>query len=390
MASNSGCRPLRDEKQFLSDVGKFFHLAKAVAAEDRAVRQSKARSAKKEKLDHAARSPAGPAPRRAKNKNGGSIWFVLKGGFSEKTAPTLASAGEAAKRQAVVARRAAARQARSVRQRLARLADAKAYVLSAYAQAAEVGYMPEPAPSDALAPVAPADVSDEGRTYLREQLLIAANMILNKRKSASSAAPPPDVLTRGGVVGARLLAVVTGGDRPASARPPEQTVVAKKEWERLLVEEEMLLRHPLLTGAAAAADGGAVLEESVKAFLAQNGRNYYFPIVEEATEVTATTSSPAPEGGDAVRVQKTDILPSKCIIRARNSQGQKSTCVLRSAKSILYVKNNLVAVLKKEMTHLSKAAERDEKENADASANRSNNNTNNQKNKNAKKKGKKK
>ncbi|CCW72346.1 unnamed protein product [Phytomonas sp. Hart1] len=89
---------------------------------------------------------------------------------------------------------------------------------------------------------------------------------------------------------------------------------------------------------------------------ALSGAGLFYHLAEPAAEVDAADSLPAdnpldsPETGRASNGR--DIAATKCIVRIRNSQRQKHTAILSTAKSVNYFKLNFMQVLRKELTNL--------------------------------------
>lgn len=236
---------------------------------------------------------------KAKKKNrrarrsvrGGSVWVVLKGGFASSTVPESSAAAE---------RRAATRGARSEHQRLAAVSAAEDYLASAWQQAREAGLV-----DAADTPTA------EGTAYLREQYRVAAGMLAPAPVGASLAA----LAARSGLTVDREPAAA------AALRSAAGTAaLGRADWEDLLVRQAAIECHPLCQRGRRPDSTDDIIAGAESA-----GAEYYFTLAEPA--------------GAAC----------KCLVRARNSQRQKHTTVLASAKAVNYFRGSFMQLVRKEM-----------------------------------------
>lgn len=205
----TGRRCLQEEKPFLTELGRIFHLVKAHfrerPAKQPAPRRSPSRSHHSDPTSRAGRlgsSKSSNAQRRAsarRSASGGSIWITFKGGFATRHVPAPSQ-----RRRAEA--KAAARVALSLKKRRQALERAEGFVQSAWQQAAEAGLLTVSAHDNNN--VTPQDVSarrtgkttqtesavdlstmsatelmrrtlpnEEGASYLMEQYAIAVSML---------------------------------------------------------------------------------------------------------------------------------------------------------------------------------------------------------------------
>lgn len=291
-----GMRRPTEEKALLAELGKMFHVAKATHKEHHNAQHTSASPAvadKKKKAGRGAAKDTRPGSKR-RSAHGGSIWMVLKGGFGPHAVPTAADSK-------CVAARAQQRAALSERRRVAALQEAEAYIESAWQQARES----ELVSSDNTP-------TEEGDAYLAEQYATAARML----------APSP--------AGAFLHQLVEthSGSAAAAASPAESATfsLSRAEWEDVCTREAAIFFR-YRTRATPSASAEEYFREQ------QNAREQQMHF--------ATAEPMSRTGGD--------IAPTKCIVRLRDSQRNKFTSLLSTAKAVNYFKSNIGQVLRKEL-----------------------------------------
>ncbi|KPI85345.1 hypothetical protein ABL78_5600 [Leptomonas seymouri] len=301
---NGGMRRPVEEKMLLAELSKIFHVAKANHKEQRNAHHTSSRGA-------AAAAPAADERQRKKmssrsavkdtrrgsqrrSQHGGSIWMVMKGGFAPRVVPLASNV-------AVVDARAQQRAALSEARRVAALKEAEAFVESAWQQARES----ELVNSDNTP-------TEEGDAYLAEQYATASAML----------APAP--------VGAFLHQLVdTHGAAAGTPENPSTTpdfALSRAEWEDVCTREAAILFR-YRTSATPATSAEDYFKEQ------QHAREQRYGF---------TTAEPTVSSG-------ADAAPTKCIVRLRDSQRNKHTSVLSTAKAINYFKSNIGQVLRKEL-----------------------------------------
>ncbi|KAG5512092.1 hypothetical protein JKF63_07556 [Porcisia hertigi] len=285
-----GLRRPTEEKALLAELSKMFHILKAKHKERRYGRESGAASGKAE-----------GAPRRGSQRRshrGGSVWIVLKGGFSPKSVPSATQAD-------TVATRANRRVVLSERRRAAALKEAEGYINSAWQQAQEAELVGKD-----------GTPTDEGNAYLAEQYAIASRMLC-----------PP-------ATGAQLHQLVKKHCHGVSEDSVTSTVsgpptckLTRNEWEDICTREAAIFFR-YRTSATPSGTAEDYFKEQQQA----RENVHYF-----------ATSEPATNGGG-------DIVPTKCIVRIRDSQRDKYTSILSTTKSVSYFKSNFGQVLRKELS----------------------------------------
>lgn len=288
-----------EEKALLTEFGKLFHLAKAQHKEQKQQPQAP-QNAKKDRRGGAAADTRRGSQRRS--RHGASIWMVLKGGFGPHAVPTAAQAS-------TVADRRAQRATLSEHRRLAALKAAEAYIESAWQQARE---------SDLVN--SDSTPTEEGDAYLAEQYATASQMLcpapaggfLHQLVETHSAAPS-----------ATAAAEV---DAAEAAPPAPLFKLSRAEWEDVVTREAAILfRYKTRATPSTSA------EEYFKA--QQHAREQLY---------TFATAEPTVQSG-------ADVAPTKCIVRVRDSQRNKHTAILSTAKAVNYFKSNIGQVLRKEL-----------------------------------------
>ncbi|KPA74837.1 hypothetical protein ABB37_08859 [Leptomonas pyrrhocoris] len=302
---NGGLRKPTEEKALLAELAKMFHVAKAQHKEQHNVRRTPspaaaaaAPTANKQPAKMSTRKPAKDTRRgsQRRSQQGGSIWMVLKGGFGPRSVPLATNA-------AVVRTRAQQRAVLSEKRRVAALKEAEAYVESAWQQAREG----ELVNSDGTP-------TEEGDAYLAEQYAAASLML----------APAP--------VGSFLNQLVethSGGVADGKEKKPGEIpdfALTRGEWEDVCTREAAILFR-YRTRATPSASAEDYFKEQQHA----REQQYHF-----------TTAEPTEGGG-------VDAAPTKCVVRLRDSQRNKHTAILSTAKAVNYFKSNIGQVLRKEL-----------------------------------------
>jgi hypothetical protein len=305
---NGGMRRPTEEKALLSEFAKMFHVAKAnhkehhntshTAETQPSPPPARQQHSKKESCTSAKETRRGSQRR---SQHGGSIWMVLKGGFGPHSVPLASSTHR-------VAARADQRAALSEKRRVAALEAAEAYVESAWQQARESGLVN----SDNTP-------TEEGDAYLAEQYATASKML--------ATAPVGEFL--------HSLVDTHSATAAAAAAPPPSDDDAKTgtfaltraEWEDVCTREAAIL----FRYRTHATPPSLSPEEYFKAQQHAREQRYRF-----------TTAEPTTDSGD-------DVAATKCIVRLRDSQRNKHTAILSTAKAANYFKSNIGQVLRKEL-----------------------------------------
>lgn len=329
-----GARRLSDEKQLLTELSKLFHVVKAVHREQQ---QCSSAAARRKGQQQPAQSggESGARRRRAKRSrgrsaNGSTIWIVLKGGFHRRTVPTAAEVAR-------VASRAAHRIQRSNERRLQALQQAEGLVQSAWQQATEAGLIqPDGVPTD------------DGDAYLKEQYITASRMV---QPPAAGSFLRQLVQTHGGSSGA--AAPTTAAGEAALQQVASLPAAPASEQTPMELEDIISREAAILYRYTTALTPSMPIEEMVQVEKTAHASSTYFPICEPllvdpataqtgATEANSTTSSVLNAG---------DILPTKCIVRMRNSQRDKYTGILSSKKAVNTFRTQFMQVVRKELSN---------------------------------------
>ncbi|GET85443.1 hypothetical protein, conserved [Leishmania tarentolae] len=304
-AKTSGCRKLAEEKALLLDLSKMFHIIKANHKEQRNGREAVAGAAAASAA--ASNVPGGKASKKAKidtrrgsrrrSQHGGSVWIVLKGGFSSKSVPTAIQTAQ-------VGRRASSRALLSEKRRAAALKEAESYIESAWQQVRDAGLLTKE-----------GTPTEEGDAYLAEQYALASQMLR----------PSP--------TGAHLHQLVASHCHGSSddavaglARDRPEYTLTRSEWEEICTREAAILfRYSTSATPAGTAEDYFKEQQQAREHL------YYFATAEPVTKTG-------------------DIVPTKCLVRIRDSQRDRHTCILSTAKAVNYFKSNFGQVLRKELS----------------------------------------
>ncbi|RNF01206.1 hypothetical protein TraAM80_07144 [Trypanosoma rangeli] len=340
-----GARALQDEKVLLAELGKLFHMARANVREQRNTQRAEAKrqkapttTAARAKRTAAAgakggnltegRPPRTGSKRSRKSTRGGTVWVVLKGGFTRVPTSEKAQA---------IAHNTAFRGRLSERRRVQALERAEEYIQTAWQQAQEAGLLLD----DGSGPN-----GDEGLQYLREQYEVAAGMLRREPVGAFLKKIVAQTIPSYATVPAE--ATTPAAASLASAAAP--MLLTRDEWADVIARETLILKRFAPSTSTEEDTGEAVLHEA-----AQVPSRYYFPIAEPLAPLEAAlaettvgyrdTGSDAP-GGEQAR----DVLPTKCIVRIRGSGKQKHTAILASTKAVNYLKSNLMQVIRKELS----------------------------------------
>lgn len=357
--NRSGRRGLVNERTILSELGRMIHVVKAAQKEKAQVRKAQKRvqaaqkdstadasgSKKKKKAkkdDNQSRKGKNARHGRSRHsKEGGSVWMVLKGGFdaaqvplAEKKVPGSVPAAKSQKNQTgdaatLAVHRAMLRLRWRLSQREKNVIAAEAYVDSAWREA-ESSELIEPSSSkgknrnQATARGVP---TADGAAYLTEQYHVAEQMING-----------PGV---GSVLNTLVRATSAGGPQPSSSASSSAALPAtileqhlsehKNQWRDVLQREKAIcLGLSALGGEEIRVSDEEIREEVCKA---------WYCVAEEPM--------PSQKGS----AQKSDIKPTKCIIRLRNSQHQKFSAVLHQTKAVNSFTGNILKVLRKELAN---------------------------------------
>lgn len=352
-----GARSLVDEKTLMSELGKLFHVARANVREQR--NTSRAQKAKQKttaarttadivdaenatsdtekkeekKGQKKGRCGASPKVRRRGSRRGGTVWVLLKGGFAR--VPT-------AEKTALIAHNSAFRGRLSERRRVAALEAAEEYVRTAWHQAREAGL---------LLPDGSAPSGEEGFEYLREQYAVAASMLRREPVGAqlrrTVEQTVPNHLAATPVAATTAASTSTTTMAAAKASSPLFTA---EEWAGFIARENVILKRFASSAAAAAQDDGEMIMHEAALVASQ----YYFTIAEPLAPVdSASADGVADTAGGSGNAhggeQAKDVLPTKCIVRIRNSNRTKRTTIIASVKAANYFKSNFMQVIRKEL-----------------------------------------
>ncbi|KAG5508380.1 hypothetical protein JIQ42_08118 [Leishmania sp. Namibia] len=298
----AGMRKLTDEKSLLSELSKMFHILKANHKEQRngreaaAVATSAAAGATSGKASKKAKSDTRRGSRR-RSCRGGSVWVVLKGGFGPKSVPTAMQSQR-------VDTRADQRALLSERRRAAALKEAEAYIESAWQQAREAELLTQD-----------GTPTEEGDAYLAEQYALAAQMLSPRTTGAYL----HQLVAKHCSAGAEnaVTGVTHGG---------LEYMLTRSEWEDICTREAAILFR---YRTSATPPGTA--EDYFKQQLQAREVLYHFATAEPTTKTG-------------------DVVPTKCFVRIRDSQRNKHTSVLSTAKAVNYFKSNFGQVLRKELS----------------------------------------
>ncbi|KAG5487912.1 hypothetical protein LSCM1_08227 [Leishmania martiniquensis] len=302
-----GMRKFADEKALLSELSKMFHLLKAnykeqrngreaAAAPSSASASSAARGSASRKASRKERSDTRRGSQR-RSHHGGSIWILLKGAFGPKTVPTAMQSKR-------VDRRADQRALLSERRRAAALKAAEAYIQSAWQQAQEAELLNQD-----------GTPTEEGDAYLAEQYALASRM-LSPRATGAYLHQLVANHCRSGLDNA-----VTG-----ATHNEVQYMLTGSEWEDICTREAAILfRYRTSVTPSGTA------EDYFKEQLQARESTYHF-----------ATAEPTTKSGD--------VVPTKCFVRIRDSQRNKHTSALSTAKAVNYFKSNFGQVLRKELS----------------------------------------
>ncbi|CBZ23074.1 conserved hypothetical protein [Leishmania mexicana MHOM/GT/2001/U1103] len=304
-AKTGGFRKLAEEKALLSDLSKMLHIIKANHKEQRNGREAVAAAAAASTAAANAASlkaskKTKPDTRRGsqrRSQHGGSVWIVLKGGFSPKSVPTAMQTEK-------VDTRASGRALLSEKRRAAALKEAEAYIESAWQQAKEAELLTK----DGVP-------TEGGDAYLAEQYALASRMLC----------PPTTGAHLHQLVASHCSSGLDDAVTGVAHGQPEYTLT-RSEWEDICTREAAILfrYRTSATPAGTAEDYFRAQQQARENF-------YHF-----------ATAEPMTKAGD--------IVPTKCFVRIRDSQRDKHTCVLRTAKSVNYFKSNFGQVLRKELS----------------------------------------
>lgn len=287
-----GMRKLAEEKVLLAELAKMFHVAKAHHKEQ----QNTDKVAKKASGSTAAKDARRGSQRCS--RQGGSIWMVLKGGFDPRAVPLASNT-------AVVEARAEQRAALSEKRRAAALKEAEAYIESAWQRARESDLV-----SSENVP------TEEGDAYLAEQYATASQMLA--------------LVPAGSFLHQLVESHSRGADTLSSSGGQKKTLpdgaLSRVEWEDLCTREVAIL-YRYRTSATPSISAEDYFKEQQQA----REQRYYF-----------ITAEPTEKAG-------ADVAPTKCVVRLRDSQRNKHTSILSTAKAVNYFKSNLGQVLRKEL-----------------------------------------
>nr|CAJ2466249.1 unnamed protein product [Leishmania braziliensis] len=299
-----GMRKPVEEKALLSELSRMFHLLKANRKEQRNGREAATAAAASSagvcttgaKASKRATRDARRGSQR-RSRRGGSIWIVLKGGFGPRSVPTAAQAER-------VDTRANGRALLSERRRAASLKEAEAYIQSAWQQAQEAELLTKD-----------GTPTEEGDAYLAEQYAMASRMLCPPTTGAHLSQLVANHCSSG------LDNAVTGATHGQPAY-----VLTRSEWEDLCTREAAILFR-YRTSATPCGTAEDYFKEQQQA----RENIYHF-----------ATAEPTTRAGD--------IVPTKCLVRIRDSQREKHTCILSTPKSVNYFKSNFGQVLRKELS----------------------------------------
>ncbi|KAK7198689.1 hypothetical protein NESM_000832600 [Novymonas esmeraldas] len=308
--SAGGTRRLAEEKTLLSELSKLFHIIKANHKEQRNGRETATPAAAATTTAHSVAAPIKAARQRAKvdtrrgsrrrSRHGGSVWIVLKGGFGPRSVPTATDTR-------VVARRASGRAVLSEQRRVRSLAEAEAFVESAWQQAREAELLG----SDGTP-------TDEGDAYLAEQYATASRMLCTTAVGTHLHQLVAQHCSSG--AGAAVAATAAVAEEEAN-----DTLTASQWAEQCRREAAILFHYQTSATPSGTADDYVAAQQSVRS------ARYFF-----------TTAEPVTESGD--------VVANKCIVRIRDSQRNKHTAILSTAKAVNYIRSNLGQVLRKELS----------------------------------------
>ncbi|KAG8342982.1 hypothetical protein ERJ75_001330300 [Trypanosoma vivax] len=335
----NGARALQEEKTLLQELSKLFHVARANAREQRIIKRAatsregdgkpkNAVSSARQKPGLKAGHKANKCTSRArKSKNGGTVWVVLKGGLAQ--VPTSGMTG-------VIAHNTEFRGRLSERRRLEALETAEVYVQTAWQQAQEAGL---------LLPDGSAPSGDEGLLYLREQYHVASGMLRRE--------PVGQHLKQ--LVECSIPTTFKNDEVPFSSTSGA-TVYDKDTWADIITRENVILKrfNSRLSGVDST---DQILNEAENV-----ASKFYFPVAEPLAPV-GSTAAQSTNSSNSIEVlhgeQVRDIVPTKCIVRIRGSNGKKHTTILSTAKSVNSFKTNFMKIIRKEVSGsmLSRGAE---------------------------------
>lgn len=341
-----GARTLQDEKVLVQELGRLFHVARANAREQRVIKRAAARTEEgsaspskprtgkasekkpKKKKSNSKKGKKGKSSsdksRRARGPRrktrGGTVWVVLKGGFTR--VPTTSMT-------AIVEHNKVFRGRLSEQRRLAALEAAEAYVQTAWQQAQEAGL---------LLPDGSGPNSDEGLEYLREQYDVAAGMLRREPVGARLKQVVESTISSSAAVGAADMTTAV----------PE-TVYDRDQWADIITRENVILRRfskslPLETDNT----------EAVLAEAAEVPSKFYFQIAEPLAPQDSNTLALTPNSSSADLLhgeQVIDVLPTKCIVRIRGSGGKKHTTIISTPKGVNSFKSNFMQLIRKEISN---------------------------------------
>lgn len=355
MPIGGGLRRVEDEKQLLSELSKLFHVVKAAHKEQRNVnaaaatttttgasvsssspspnpqgaantvsagdkRKPNTGAAQKAKSvgvkGSAKRSSTARRGSQRRSKAGGTVWVVLKGGFASSAVPSAAQSSQ-------VTSKAKTRADRVHKNRIAALENAEAYVKSAWQQAEEAGLLLD----DGKTP------NPDGETYLREQYAEAVKLLQK---------PAPGAYLRQLVATHSTSASTESKAAAVKAVQPQSSAQSVKEWEGIISRERAILSRAATFSVNTGASKNSNEEEeseAVRAAIEEAQSACYSALAEPCVGGTSTGAAP-----------QADIVPTKCIVRIRNSQCQKHTAILSTPKAINYFRSNFAQVMRKELS----------------------------------------
>eukprot|EP00796_Vickermania_ingenoplastis_P006259 gene6259-4508_t len=353
-AERSGRRNLVNERMLLSELSRMLHVVKAASTEKRMVEKAVRRSRRQQHSGGAAETKrasrkgkrdAVDGTRKGRSRHsheGGSVWMVLKGGFDGHQVPVEGlKVRHGSPAAPVAARRATARLEWQLKQRQAALGVAEGYVDSAWREA-EVGGLLEHGgtKTDGAGPRTPsfykAIPSEDGKTYLEDQYATAAQMIagpyvgrmLHDLVQATSAPHTAQNVQQKGPKQAAIATSPSTTSAPPPAVLEQHLTQFSTQWADVMVRERAI-RNGLAEEEKDILTADAIREEVAKAW----------HWVEE------------PGSGEGAEPIDGDILPTKCIVRLRNSQHQKHSAVLHTAKAVNSFTSNILKVLRKELAN---------------------------------------